>query len=548
MEKSPKFFIRLARPTKENTSSEPVPDAHFFVSENPPCFDIFFRFGNGFQVLLIQVSVRVTHFLFLDQLGHDTHRLFSGIINTLMGDNSARDRIYKITRPDENVQTPMTPYQISYGTSDSLSLPSGVKELLTLNENDGIAWFFYEKELKIEFFLNRQNNFKGRTVIGSCTLPYQLSAEESKKVLKRKNILYHVHVPEEPIRPDATYLSEYFSDFLNAETRNFSKNRNEALAIIEAFCDAMYRDHKAPLRRWTPALVKRCILEDLATNPHHSQWDDEMIIPLLCRFFNHLRSSDILPRAHSLSTAAMTVNDVFHQICQSQVQKHATVSHGRKTVPTGIVPASSQPVHTGKRPGTPVPISTKSTVPVPLAPIVLPFGALLHNPLSVETDVNTFVDSSLSNPVISEEVKRVYTFLVKSCNSFCDLHPDLQIREGCLQLVNAFASKTDPPSPLLSGRSAIWGAGIVFATCQATGFTAKKNRLGVTADEVAGFFQVAPTAPTVKAAFIKQKIQSDYLRFGGKKPKRYLTDIFDPTWAECFRTWAEIVRVIIKTG
>jgi hypothetical protein len=462
-----------------------------------------------------------------------------------MGDNSARDRIYKITRPDENVQTPMTPYQISYGTSDSLSLPSGVKELLTLNENDGIAWFFYEKELKIEFFLNRRNNFKDRTVIGSCTLPYQLSAEESKKVLKRKNILYHVHVPEEPIRPDATYLSEYFSDFLDTETRNFSKNRNEALAIIEAFCDAMYRDHKAPLRRWTPALVKRCILEDLATNPHHSQWDDEMIIPLLCRFFNHLRSSDILPRAHSLSTAAMTVKDVFHQICQSQVQKHATVSHGRKTVPTGIVPASSQPVRTGKRPGTPVPTSTQSAVPVPPAACALPFGALLQNPLQVETDMNTFMESPLSNPVIPKEVKRVYTFLVESCNSFCDLHPDLQIREGCLQLINAFATKTNPPSPLLSGQSDIWAAGIVFATCQASGLTLRTNRLCISANDVAEFFQVAPVTPSMKSAIIKQKIHNDFLRFRGNNTKWDLTDIFDPTWALCFRTWARIVRFTI---
>ena len=433
----------------------------------------------------------------------------------------------------------MKPSRISYCTSDMFSIPLAAKELLTLGTDDGIAWFYSDNDLTIEFFLNGRADFEKRTVIGSCTIPYLVDTEESRKILQRNNILTRSKPPAKPIDPDATYLGQFFPEFIDKEIQNYPENRQEIHDIIDAFCDFMYRFHKAPVARWMPKNVKFCILDDLTTNPCCSQWEEENTIPVLCRFFSYLKSKGILPQANALILAANAVLRQFLRLSQAPVQVHTNPPQSFTRSDTASqMPDPTRSTPAPKKPIKPVatPVQRPSTVPHGTS--ALPFGALLHNPHDMVPEVEDSLRSPGSNAGIPVEVISIYEPLHMWCNKFCDLYPNLPIREGCMQLLKAFAKKTGPPFPLLSGRFAVWGAGIVYATCQATGFTRGKNWQGIGTDEVAVFFKVPQSTLSAKTLFIKRKIRSAYFRYGGENPKGDLTDMFDPEWAECFRRWA----------
>ena len=433
----------------------------------------------------------------------------------------------------------MKPSRISYCTSDMFSIPLAAKELLTLGTDDGIAWFYSDNDLTIEFFLNGRADFEKRTVIGSCTIPYLVDTEKSRKILQRNNILTRSKTPAKPIDPGLTYLGQFFPEFIDKEIQNYPENREEIHDIIDAFCDFMYRFHKAPVTLWMPKNVKQCILDDLTTNPCRSQWEEENTIPVLCRFFSHLRLKGILPQANALIFAANAVLRQFLRVCQTpaQVQTNIPLSLTRPGT-VSQMPDPTQQTSALKKPTKPVATPVQRASTVPHGTSALPFGALLHNPHDMVPEVDNprrFPESDAGIPV---EVIRVYEPLQTLCNKFCDLHPNLPIREGCMQLLKAYAQKKNSPHPLLSGQSAIWGAGIVYATCQATGFIRQKNWRGISPDTVAAFFNVGQSSPSGKAAFIKRNIRSAYFRFGSGNPKGDLTDMFDPEWAECFRRWA----------
>ncbi len=161
--------------------------------------------------------------------------------------------------------------------------------------------------------------------------------------------------------------------------------------------------------------------------------------------------------------------------------------------------------------------------------------------LTVLEDLTGSVDSQDLPPLFDEippHLRTAYEDVGKICSTFCDEHPDIPLREGCLQLLDVLVRRDTDPPPLSWGRDEIWAGGLLYATGQVMGLTRRKTGLHVSADEVATFCHASGITMHHKAQDIRREVRTVKQWSGKDKQGGDLKGIFSPDWAERFSNWA----------
>jgi len=150
-------------------------------------------------------------------------------------------------------------------------------------------------------------------------------------------------------------------------------------------------------------------------------------------------------------------------------------------------------------------------------------------------------DSSDPPPLFDEippQLRTAYEDVGKLCALFCDEHPELPIRDGCLALLHVLVRRDTDPPPLSWGRHDIWAGGLVYATCQIIGIPRRGPGMSVSAAEIATFSHASGLTIRSKTRYIRREIRSVKQRSGKDNQIGDLKEFFSPDWAERISIWA----------
>ncbi len=111
---------------------------------------------------------------------------------------------------------------------------------------------------------------------------------------------------------------------------------------------------------------------------------------------------------------------------------------------------------------------------------------------------------------LPKEVQSIYDEISKLLVDYSEEYLDKEYEELCLHALEKLCRKR--PSPLKSGRSTTWAAGIVYAVGSNNFIFDKSMPIHMTAKELAGPFGVAASTASSKAAMIKKMLKIDYSR------------------------------------
>lgn len=110
---------------------------------------------------------------------------------------------------------------------------------------------------------------------------------------------------------------------------------------------------------------------------------------------------------------------------------------------------------------------------------------------------------------IPKDLQKTYDEISKLLIEYCAEYLDKEYEELCLNALEKLCRKR--PSPLKSGRSNTWAAGIVYAIGSNNFIFDKSQPIHMTAKELVAPFGVATSTASSKAATIKKMLKIDYL-------------------------------------
>ena len=109
---------------------------------------------------------------------------------------------------------------------------------------------------------------------------------------------------------------------------------------------------------------------------------------------------------------------------------------------------------------------------------------------------------------IPKEMQKTYEDISRILIDYCAQYLSKEYEELCLHALEKLCRKR--PSPLKSGRSNTWAAGIVYAIGSNNFIFDKSQPIHRTAKELAAPFGVAASTASSKAAAIRKMLKIDY--------------------------------------
>lgn len=109
---------------------------------------------------------------------------------------------------------------------------------------------------------------------------------------------------------------------------------------------------------------------------------------------------------------------------------------------------------------------------------------------------------------VPKEMTEIYEEISKILIAYSEKYLNKEYEELCLHALEKLCRKR--PSPLKSGRSNTWAAGIVYAIGSNNFIFDKSQPIHMTAKELADSFGVAASTASSKAAQIKKMLKIDY--------------------------------------
>lgn len=109
---------------------------------------------------------------------------------------------------------------------------------------------------------------------------------------------------------------------------------------------------------------------------------------------------------------------------------------------------------------------------------------------------------------VPKEMRETYEKISKLLIEYSEKYLNKEYEELCLHALEKLCRKR--PSPLKSGRSTTWAAGIVYAIGSNNFIFDKNQPIHMTAKDLAAPFEVAASTASSKAAQIKKMLKIDY--------------------------------------
>ena len=109
---------------------------------------------------------------------------------------------------------------------------------------------------------------------------------------------------------------------------------------------------------------------------------------------------------------------------------------------------------------------------------------------------------------VPKEMQETYEVISKILVGYSREYLDKEYEDLCLHALEKLCRKR--PSPLKSGRSNTWAAGIVYAIGSNNFIFDKSQSIHITAKELAASFGVAVSTASSKAAMIKKLLEIDF--------------------------------------
>ena len=109
---------------------------------------------------------------------------------------------------------------------------------------------------------------------------------------------------------------------------------------------------------------------------------------------------------------------------------------------------------------------------------------------------------------VPKEMQETYEVISKILVDYSREYLDKEYEDLCLHALEKLCRKR--PSPLKSGRSNTWAAGIVYAIGSNNFIFDKSQSIHITAKELAASFGVAVSTASSKAAMIKKLLKIDF--------------------------------------
>ena len=111
---------------------------------------------------------------------------------------------------------------------------------------------------------------------------------------------------------------------------------------------------------------------------------------------------------------------------------------------------------------------------------------------------------------VPKEMQKTYEEISKILTDYCAEYLSKEYEELCLHALEKLCRKR--PSPLKTGRSSSWAAGIVYAVGSNNFIFDKSQPIHMTGKELAAPFGVATSTAASKAATIKKMLKIDYFQ------------------------------------
>ena len=124
---------------------------------------------------------------------------------------------------------------------------------------------------------------------------------------------------------------------------------------------------------------------------------------------------------------------------------------------------------------------------------------------------------------VPKEMRETYEKISKLLIEYSEKYLNKEYEELCLHALEKLCRKR--PSPLKSGRSTTWAAGIVYAIGSNNFIFDKNQPIHMTAKDLAAPFEVAASTASSKAAQIKKMLKIDNVI---NLRKRTIPDSFTP--------------------
>ena len=109
---------------------------------------------------------------------------------------------------------------------------------------------------------------------------------------------------------------------------------------------------------------------------------------------------------------------------------------------------------------------------------------------------------------IPKEMQQHYDVIGQMIKDFCSEHLDTEYEELCMKALAKLCRKR--PSPLLSGHTNTWAAGIVYAVGAANFLFDRANKYYISAGDLADYFGIAKSTAASKSAEIKKMLKINF--------------------------------------
>lgn len=114
---------------------------------------------------------------------------------------------------------------------------------------------------------------------------------------------------------------------------------------------------------------------------------------------------------------------------------------------------------------------------------------------------------------IPKNMQATYDRVAAVLIPYCDTYLDEEYKTLCLHALEKLCRKR--PSPLLSGRTNTWAAGIVYAVGSANFIFDRSQPIHMTAAELAEPFGISKSTASQKGAEIRKMLKVDYFNSEG---------------------------------
>ncbi|GBU27322.1 hypothetical protein R84B8_00852 [Treponema sp. R8-4-B8] len=118
---------------------------------------------------------------------------------------------------------------------------------------------------------------------------------------------------------------------------------------------------------------------------------------------------------------------------------------------------------------------------------------------------------------IPKEMQDKYDEIAAMLIEFCDKKLNEDYKDLCLRLLEKLCRKR--PSPLLSGKTSTWAAGIAYAIGSNNFIFDKTQEIHLTANELASAFGVSSSTASNKAAELKKMFKINYFNIEWMLPE-----------------------------